>query len=170
MSAIVPLGSSSKKRKKEGWKNLKEEKEFAITSRCLRVSFKMLFVTSESNRPWPKKSAPFFMILFQVWHVKLASETKACMLKVPKLRIVYVLTWQVISSMFEHPLNSTSVPFFLTWAHILVQWLLFERHHSPQEYQSQSSVSILSMVVHMTGKSLKPMCKEFLRIRLDVVS
>ena len=29
--------------------------------------------------------------------------------------------------------------------------LLLERHHSPHEYQSQSSVSTLSTVVHITG-------------------
>ena len=62
----------------------------------------------------------------------------------------------MISLILEQPLNITSVPFFLTWAHNLVQWLLLDKHHSPQEYQSQSSVSTLSIVVHITGKSLRP--------------
>ena len=66
------------------------------------------------------------------------------------------LTAHVISLIFEQPWNMTSVPFFLTCAHNLVQWLLLDKHHSPQEYQSQSSVSTRSIVVHITGKSLKP--------------
>ncbi len=61
-----------------------------------------------------------------------------------------------MSLTLSHPMSARSVPFFLTEAHSLTHCDDRERHHSPQETQSQSSVSARSIVVHMTGTSLSP--------------
>ena len=51
-----------------------------------------------------------------------------------------------------HPPTTTAYKFKIIPSLIIWKWsLLLERHHSPHEYQSQSSVSTRSTVVHITG-------------------